>query len=172
MSRKWMLPGEYILYVGTVEERKNLLSLVRALHQKNIHFPLVVVGRHTHYIKKIKEYIRKHSIQHIYFLKEVPVTDLPGIYQMATLFVYPSYYEGFGIPILEALYSRVPVITSKEGCFIEVGGENSQYIDPLNTNELGETLMRLLNDSSLRESMKISGSNMHRNFHLKRARNS
>lgn len=157
VSRKWMLPEEYFLYVGTVEERKNLLSIIKAMRQKNITMPLVVVGRHTDYARQVKAYIEKHSLRHIIFLKEVPVIDLPGIYQMATVFIYPSFFEGFGIPILEALYSKVPVITSSGGCFNEVGGESTIYIDPVNINELGEALINLLNDSSLREAMKASG---------------
>jgi glycosyltransferase involved in cell wall biosynthesis len=157
VKKKWSLPEEYILYVGTVEERKNLLSIIKALHQKKLSIPLVVIGRHTRYISQVQSYIEKYSLKHILFLKEVPVTDLPGIYQMASVFIYPSLFEGFGIPILEALFSKVPVITSSGGCFNEVGGESATYIDPLNTDELGDTLVKLLNDTLLMEALKTSG---------------
>jgi glycosyltransferase involved in cell wall biosynthesis len=157
LKRKWDLPDQYILYVGTVEERKNLMSIVKALHLMDISVPLVVVGRHTGYAQLVKAYVEKNSMKQIHFLKEIPVTDLPGIYQMATVFIYPSLFEGFGIPILEALYSGVPVITSLGGCFREVGGESTIYIDPLNIEELGESVLKLLNNSALRESIKISG---------------
>jgi glycosyltransferase involved in cell wall biosynthesis len=154
---KWNLPGEYMLYVGTVEERKNLLNLIKAIHQEGIAIPLVVVGRHTTYAKRVQEYMKNHSLKHIYFLKEVPVTDLPGIYQMAEVFIYPSLFEGFGIPILEALYSGVPVITSKGGCFDEVGGNTSLYVDPLITEEIGAAIKKILADTIMQQKMKEAG---------------
>lgn len=154
---KWNLPGEYLLYVGTVEERKNLLTLVKAIHQHRIMMPLVVVGRYTAYMKQVRKYIESEQIKNIIFLEEVAVEDLPAIYQMATIFIYPSVFEGFGIPILEAILSGVPVITSKGGCFSEVGGNSSVYIDPSDPGELGAEIVRLLDDSSLREQMTAAG---------------
>jgi glycosyltransferase involved in cell wall biosynthesis len=154
---KWNLPAEYVLYVGMVEERKNLLNIVKAIHQAKIMIPLIVIGRQTTYAGKVHDYIRAQAMKHIYFLDEVPVTDLPGIYQMASVFIYPSLFEGFGIPVLEALYSGVPVITSKGGCFSEVGGEKSIYIDPVNLEEIGSALKKVLSDSKQREDMKNAG---------------
>jgi glycosyltransferase involved in cell wall biosynthesis len=154
---KWNLPGEYLLYVGTVEERKNLLTLVKAIHQYRIMMPLVVVGRHRAYMKQVGKYIESEQIKNILFLEEVAVEDMPGIYQMAKIFIYPSVFEGFGIPILEAILSGVPVITSKGGCFSEVGGESSVYIDPSDPGELGAELLRLLDNSALRDQMTAAG---------------
>ncbi|MGD2036012.1 MAG: glycosyltransferase family 1 protein [Bacteroidales bacterium] len=157
VKEKWKLPEEYILYVGTIEKRKNLLSIVKAMHQGRISIPLVVVGKQTDYYKRVKTYIDKHLIKNIHFLKEVSAHDLPGIYQMASLFVYPSVFEGFGIPILEALYSRVPVITSKGGCFSEAGGDSSLYVNPVDTDEMIHTIQRVLDDKELRERMSVNG---------------
>jgi glycosyltransferase involved in cell wall biosynthesis len=157
VKTKWNLPETYILYVGTVEERKNLLNVVRAIHEGNIDIPLVAVGRHTGYAASIMRYIKSHNLKNVHFLKEVPVTDLPGIYQLAKVFIYPSLFEGFGIPILEALTSGVPVITSKGGCFDEVGGTHSLYVDPLNTSEIGSALEKVLNDTALQTNMKNAG---------------
>jgi len=164
VRKKWNLPDSYLLYVGTIEPRKNLLTLVRALHQHKLDIPLVVVGRQTSYIKKVRRYIREKAVQNIIFLSEVSVEDLPGIYQLAKVFIYPSLFEGFGIPVLEALTSRVPVITSKGGCFSEVGGGSSLYIDPEDPEELGSELSRVLSDSDLRESMICAGLEHSRQF--------
>ena len=76
---------------------------------------------------------------------------------MATVFIYPSVFEGFGIPIIEALYSKTPVISSKGGCFLEAGGENSIYINALKPEELRHELINLLENSEKREAMKNSG---------------
>jgi glycosyltransferase involved in cell wall biosynthesis len=157
IKEKWGLPDEYILYVGTIEERKNLLSIVKSIHQGNIDIPLVVVGRKTDYYKKVQAYIDGHSLKHIYFLEEVSVSELPGIYQMADIFIYPSIFEGFGIPILEALYSRIPVITSQGGCFSEAGGESSKYVNPLDIEEIINAIKSILTDSRLKEEMVENG---------------
>ena len=154
---KYDLPSEYLLNVGTIEKRKNLLILVQALHRQNIEMPLVVIGRPTQYADEVKNYIRKHMLEHIYFLENVPNEDLPALYQMASLFVYPSQFEGFGIPILEALNSRVPVITSKGGCFAEAGGGFSVYVEPGNIEELGESVSKILNDSNFSKTMMEKG---------------
>jgi len=164
IKEKWKLPDEYILYVGTIEERKNLLSVIKSLHLGKINIPLVVVGKQTKYYKKVKDYIDKHAVKHIYFLREVSVTELPGIYQMASLFIYPSVFEGFGIPILEALYSRVPVITSKGSCFKEVGGESSIYINPMDVEEMIHAIQNVLKDDELRKNMADRGYEYARQF--------
>jgi glycosyltransferase involved in cell wall biosynthesis len=150
ITQKYDLPSEYILYVGTIEERKNLFTVVEALHKGKLNVPLVIVGRETGYTKKVKSYINQYKLSDIYFLKQVMNEDLPAIYQLAKVFVYPSVFEGFGIPILEALYSKTPVVTTREGCFAEAGGPGSLYIDPQNYEELAFNILRLLEDESFR----------------------
>ena len=157
LSEKYRLPASYLLYVGTIEPRKNLLQVIKARHQGKIDIPLVVVGRPTPYIRQINEYIAEHSLENIIFLQDVPNTDLPGIYQMADLFIYPSRFEGFGIPILEALSSRTPVITSSGSCFDEAGGKSSKYVDPDNTEELADAIRLVLEDGTLRSEMQERG---------------
>ena len=82
---------------------------------------------------------------------------MPALFQSATLFVYPSVFEGFGIPILEALYSGVPVITSTGSCFAETGGNAALYCDPYDAGQIGASISKVLNDSNLRQSMIQSG---------------
>lgn len=164
LRMKYLLPKSFILYVGTIEERKNLLTLIKALYYGKIDIPLVVIGKHTQYMNRVIEFIEMHSLINIIFCDVVQNQDLPGIYQLADLFVYPSIFEGFGIPILEALYSKVPVITSKGGCFAEAGGSSTLYVDPNNVEEMSAAIKKVLDDRRLRETMIKEGYRHARNF--------
>ncbi|MBN2480714.1 MAG: glycosyltransferase family 4 protein [Bacteroidales bacterium] len=164
LRMKYLLPKSFILYVGTIEERKNLLTLIKALYYGKIDIPIVVIGKHTRYLNRIIEFIEMHSLINVIFCDVVQNQDLPGIYQIADVFVYPSIYEGFGIPILEALYSRVPVITSKGGCFAEAGGPATLYIDPNNVEEMAAAIKKVLYDKRLQETMIKEGYRHARNF--------
>jgi glycosyltransferase involved in cell wall biosynthesis len=155
--KKYKLTSGYLLYVGTIEKRKNLLNIVKALHSGKISETLVVIGRQTRYADEVKKYIYSHQLRNIRFLENVPNPDLPSLYQMASLFIYPSMYEGFGIPILEALYSRIPVITTSGGCFREAGGTHSIYVDPGNVEQISSALKKVLGDKELREVMITKG---------------
>ena len=157
---KYNLPKQFLLYVGTIEKRKNALGIIEALHAGNIDFPLVIVGRPTDYLNQLKNFIRKHDMQsQVIFLHHVSTSELPALYQSSFAFVYPSLFEGFGIPILEALNSGTPVITSKSSCFPEVGGQAAQYVAYGNTNEMISTLKNVLQSSGLRNDMIIQGYN-------------
>ncbi|MBI5218872.1 MAG: glycosyltransferase family 4 protein [Bacteroidia bacterium] len=154
ISKKYHLPEHYILYVGTIEQRKNLLNIIRAVHEAGIDIPIVAVGKPAKYLQKVHEYIAQHSIdKKVHLLHNVLFDELPAIYQMAALFVYPSAFEGFGIPIIEAIYSGVPVITSKGGCFSEAGGNNSLYVDPDNIEELSFAINKVVSDNELKNRM-------------------
>jgi glycosyltransferase involved in cell wall biosynthesis len=154
---KHSLPEKYMLYVGTIEERKNLLQLIKAKNEYKIHLPLVVIGRTTPYFEKVLEYITKHHIQDIIFLKSLDQEELPAIYQMSELFVYPSSFEGFGIPILEALNSGVPVITGIGSCMPETGGPHSIYVNPFQTGEIADSIKLVLNNPQLKRKMVEEG---------------
>ncbi len=160
------LPDEYVLYVGTIEERKNLHSIVEALIIGKIDVPLVVIGRKTKYFfEKVLPYVQKHNLElKVIFIDNIENNKLPAIYQGAKLFVYPSLYEGFGIPILEAQASGVPVVTSKGSCFKETGGNHSLYVNPLNSEELAVTLKKVLNDRTLRIEMIEKGRHYAKTF--------
>ena len=148
VRKKYALPENFILNVGTIEERKNALTIAKAI--KNSDTKLVIIGKETKYTATIKNYIKENNIEHnVLFLKGLSSKDLAITYQLATIFVYPSIFEGFGIPIIEALYSKVPVITNKFGVFPEAAGPNSIYIDPNNPKELEEKINLLINNSNL-----------------------
>ena len=157
ISQRFALPSEYLLYVGTIEERKNLLKIVEALHFGNINVPLVVVGRKTSYYNQVRNFIEKHHISNIHFLDQVQVSDLPSIYQRAKAFIYPSSYEGFGIPILEALNSGIPVITSSGGCLEETAGKGGLLIHPEDREEMITAIKQVLEDSAMRDRLIREG---------------
>jgi glycosyltransferase involved in cell wall biosynthesis len=155
--QRFLLPNEYLLYVGTIEERKNLLRILQALNDGNIDFPLVVVGRKTAYFNQVKQYLAKYNLNTVQFLDQVQVTDLPALYQGSRGFIYPSSYEGFGIPILEALNSGIPVITSKGGCLEETAGKGALLIDPHDPDEMIRAIKLILEDSALRDRLIREG---------------
>jgi glycosyltransferase involved in cell wall biosynthesis len=155
--QRFALPAEYMLYVGTIEERKNLLRIVEALHHGKIDIPLVVVGRKTAYFNQVKSFIEKNSMQNIHFLDQVQTSDLPSIYQGSRGFIYPSSYEGFGIPILEALNSGIPVITSRGGCLEETAGKGGILINPSDREEMIHAISQVLDDSGLRDRLIREG---------------
>ena len=162
---KHSLPDNFLLYVGTIEERKNLLTIVKALKQvKDI--PLVIVGKKKKYFDAVMEYVQKNDLQNrVLVLENVSNDDLPVLYRLAKIFVYPSIFEGFGIPIVEALLSKTPVITTKGGCFPEAGGPHSIYIHPTDENELAEKLTTLLDSENMRNEMAEKGLEYAQKFH-------
>ena len=147
IRKKYNLPTEYILSVGTLEARKNTFTIVKTLHEHQLDIPLVLVGKPTPYTQQIKKFVEQNGMEkQVMLLHNVETEELPSIYQMSSAFVYPSLYEGFGIPILEALNSGIPVITSQKGCFSETGGPDSIYIDPLDTKAIAQAITTVLND--------------------------
>ncbi len=157
IRQRFNLPKDYLLYVGTIEERKNLLKIIEALDKGNIYCPLVVVGRKTSYYNQVKNYIEKKGMQNIHFLDQVQVSDLPAIYQGSSGFIYPSSYEGFGIPILEALNSGVPVITSAGGCLEETAGKGGLLINPNDNEQMIDAIRKILDDTALRDRLVREG---------------
>jgi len=147
-KEKFTLPDRFVLNVGTIEERKNLLNIVKALKDTNI--PLVVVGKKTKYFKKVETFIRQNKIN-VHFLEGVSMHELAVIYKLADIFIYPSFFEGFGIPVIEALFSKTVVITSNTSCLPEAGGPDSVYIDPKNHLDIQAKIKFLWQNESERK---------------------
>lgn len=152
------LPEHFLLNVGTIEARKNALLVVKAIKELDASTHLVLIGRDTSYAEKIREFINTNGLQNrIHFLKNVPFADLPAIYQLADLFIYPSEFEGFGIPIIEALSSEVAVIAAKGSCLEEAGGPGSIYVDPSDHIELAGQICTIQNNPYKRKEMIQAG---------------
>lgn len=154
IQKKFQLPETFVLYVGTLEDRKNALSIVKALKDTTRH--MVFVGKVKRHGEKLKAYITKNKMQNrVVFIENISIEDLAGIYQCAKVFCYPSFFEGFGIPIIEALYSGVPVITTKGGCFSEAGGPSCIYINPSDEKTIHDAVEVLFSETSIERNKRI-----------------
>lgn len=149
----------YILCIGTLEERKNQLRLVEAFHQLGkSDFQLVLIGKATSYTSRITDFITTNDLNNrVLILQNVPTAHLPALYQAAEIFAYVSIYEGFGIPILEALHSGTPVLSARGSCLEEAGGPGGLYADPYKTADISHQLEKLITDVSLRKSLVEAG---------------
>ena len=145
-------PSRYILSVGSIEARKNALLAVKALPYLPSDVALVLVGRHTKYTDTILAYAKEHQLEHrVKVMHGVPDAELPALYAGAECFVYPSVYEGFGIPIIEAISCGLPVVACTGSCLEEAGGPDSLYVAPDDAIGMAEAIQRSLKDADGRE---------------------
>lgn len=164
-SIKLNLPSCYILCVGTIETRKNQLVILKALKLLPANIQVVLVGKSTEYKSQLSKYVDDNDLaSRVHFLENIPFDTLPHIYIKAKVFVYPSYFEGFGIPILEALNSGIPVIAAHGSCLEEAGGPHSLYFNPGDENELTSKINLVLEDICLAEKMIAEGKKFALNF--------
>ena len=142
----------YILSVGSIEARKNTLLAVKALPYLPSDVSLVLVGRHTKYTDTILAYAKEHQLEHrVKVMHGVPDTDLPALYAGAEAFVYPSVYEGFGIPLIEAISCGLPVVACTGSCLEEAGGPDSFYVAPDDFLGMANAIRRSLKGTDGRE---------------------
>jgi glycosyltransferase involved in cell wall biosynthesis len=156
VKKRYALPEQYILSVGTIEERKNVIVLIHALAKlpQQYRCPVVIVGKMTPYTDKVKTVAETLGVASLlHWVHHARFIDFPAIYQGACVFVYPSIFEGFGIPLVEAIESGVPVITSTGSCFREAAGPSAKYVDPHDEQSLSENLKMVLDDAQLRNNM-------------------
>jgi glycosyltransferase involved in cell wall biosynthesis len=160
----------FILNVGAFEERKNQLALIEA-YSKISYFleqDLILIGNGKAYLEECKAKVEELKLtERVRFLSDIPFNDLPLFYQAADLFCFPSHFEGFGLPIVESLFSKTPVITSFGSCFPESAGPNSLYIDPLSIDDIADKIVKVLNDVELQETMISKGYEFVQQFHRK-----
>ncbi|MGQ0604568.1 MAG: glycosyltransferase family 4 protein [Anaerolineales bacterium] len=151
---KYQLPETFLLHVGTLQPRKNLLRLIEAVsHQPSV-ITLVLAGRPGWQSQPILAAARTHNVR---VLEYVPDEDLAGLYSGAAAFIFPSLYEGFGFPVLEAMACGTPVICANTSSLPEVAGEAALTVDPLDTEALTGAITRVLGDAGLRESLIAKG---------------
>ena len=171
IATKYGLPSRFFLSVGTINERKNLLNVCKAMFllRNDPLPPLVVIGKGSgKYFQSVKDFILQNGLQErIIFLSENPnakqdsswlqTEDMPLIYQLATAMIYPSFFEGFGAPVMEALWSQLPVITSNVSCLPEVGGDAAYYVNPESAEEIATGMKRIWADEGMVALMKAKG---------------
>lgn len=157
---KYNLPPRFFLYVGSIIERKDLLSAVKAMHALGdaVQIPLVAVGGGREYRERVLEYVASKRLgRQVLFPSRVSSEDLPYLYHAAALLVYPSKIEGFGIPIIEALSMGRPVVTTTGPALCEAGGPGALYVQPGNHLQIAESILRLQSDESLYNSLVCQG---------------
>jgi len=155
---KYKISKPFLLSVGTLEPRKNQISIIKAFSKIALKdFDLVLIGKGKKYKMQLESLIRRENIQNVKILGNVTHEDLPAIYQASELFIYISLYEGFGIPILEALASEKPVIAAKGSCLEEAGGDGAVYVDPLNILEITNTINKALDNQNLKDDLIKNG---------------
>lgn len=156
---KYKLPHQFLLYVGSLIERKNLLGIVAAYEHlpSDLRLPLIVVGNGDAYKKKVVELATKLNVLDKLIFLRPDFEDFPDLYQLAEVFLYPSYFEGFGIPVLEALFSETPVITSTVSSLPEAAGDGAILVDPSDTEAMAAGITQLLSDAAFRTQLVARG---------------
>lgn len=157
----YRVPKDFMLYVGTINSRKNLLSVLQAydLLPNDLQLPFVVIGKGGKYKEEVLKYITSRHLVHKMIMID-SLNDsltLQAFYQQAKLFVFPSVYEGFGLPVAEALLSKTPVITSSMSSLPEAGGAAPLYVAPYDIGSISEGIRRLLSDTEARTKMIEKG---------------
>jgi glycosyltransferase involved in cell wall biosynthesis len=151
VKTKYNLPDQFILSVGTQEPRKNLSRLIEAVQGLNI--PLVLIGKYG-WGPNLPDHIP--GMQHVMSLGFVPEEDLPALYSAASVFAYPSLYEGFGFPVLEAMACGTPVVTSNISSLPEVGGSAAILVDPKNVKSINQGIMQVIAERDSRIKLGIA----------------
>jgi len=175
LKEKFGISENYILFVGTLQPRKNIVRLIEAfsilfkkLQIKDLE--LVVVGKKGWLYEDILDAPRKFDVEkEVKFLEFVQDEDLPTIYKNAICFVLPSLYEGFGLPVLEAMRNGCPVIASNVSSLPEAGGNAAIYVNPESTSDIAEKMEKVIKDKKLREGMIKKGSEQIKKFSWEKA---
>ena len=168
VKQEYQLPEKYLLYVGALTPSKNLEKLLEAYNELQLEIPdvhLVLAG-----VGGLEKTLKEQSVNwkiddKVHFPGFIDNADLPALFKGAQIFVYPSLFEGFGIPIIEALASGVPVITSTDSCFAEAGGPGSKYVNPKDANKLLSEIKEVLDSVELQEDMVLKGKEYVKQFH-------
>lgn len=180
VKEKYDLPYKFVLYLGTIEPRKNIIGLIRAFDQLQIEvhktgneeikkYALVIAGSRGWMSEKIKEERKKARFRkHIIMLKYVREKDKQYLYNLASLFVYPSFFEGFGFPPLEAMKCGVPVIAANNSSLPEVVGDGGILVDPDKPDEIYQAMKEIILDRDLREKLIKKGLEKAKEFDWKK----
>jgi glycosyltransferase involved in cell wall biosynthesis len=158
VREKFELPERFMLYLGINKPHKNLVRLVEAWKMVETDAPLVIAGAWDNRYPQIKERVATLKLgERVRFLGPVSNADQPGLYAAATVFVFPSLYEGFGLPVIEAMACGTAVACAKTSSMPEAAGEAALLFDPARTEEIAASLSQLLKDEGLRELLRVTG---------------
>ncbi|MBI5586572.1 MAG: glycosyltransferase family 4 protein, partial [Deltaproteobacteria bacterium] len=160
LVRKYDLPTPFILFLGTLEPRKNLTTLIQALASLKEKIPqaLVLVGQKGWLWEEIFRAVTKYGLENrVLWTGYIPDADRVLFYNAADFLVYPSWYEGFGMPLLEAMQSGCPIIASRISALPEVLGEAGLLIDPGDPENLAGAMLRMVKEPGLRQRLRESG---------------
>ncbi|MEO7046915.1 MAG: glycosyltransferase family 1 protein [Ferruginibacter sp.] len=165
---------KFILFVGTLQPRKNISRLIESFAKLpqdiKSDYQLVIIGKKGWLFEEILEAPEKFGVsESVVFLDYVSDIDLPNFYKKAEIFVLPSLYEGFGLPILEAMRYGCPVIASNVSSLPEAGGDAALYFEPENTNDIKNIIEKVLTDNALREKMIVRGREHYKKFTWEKA---
>ncbi len=176
IKKKYQLPDQYFLFVSSITARKNLIAICRAMIilKDTLAIPLVIIGDGKIEKNEVKQLMKENGIEHrLLFLNELAAAkedsftsaaDFPAIYQQAFALVYPSIFEGFGLPILEAMWSGLPVICSSVSSMPEVAEDAALYFSPEDTNQLAQHLQAIASDQQLVKILKDKGREQAKKF--------
>jgi len=167
--KKYRLSEDFILYLGAIQPRKNITGLIQAYNllskRQGFNYDLVIGGGVGWRNENVSRLVVELGLENrIRFTGYIEPLDLPVLYNLATTFVYPSFYEGFGLPVLEAMACGVPVVTSNVSSLPEIAGDAAVYVNPHSVEELSEGIRRILFDGNLRSSCVIKGLERARSF--------
>ncbi|CAN5202113.1 glycosyltransferase family 1 protein [soil metagenome] len=176
LQSKYGINKEYILFAGTLQPRKNIVRLIEAFSQllqknkyKDSQLQLVIVGKKGWQYESILDAPKKYNVEdRVKFLNFIPDEELTLLYQNAICFAWPSLYEGFGLPILEAMKMNCPVITSNVSSMPEAGGDAALYVDPKDVNDITEKLDQVVSNPQLRKDMIEKGKKQIQKFSWKK----
>ena len=151
VKEKYNLPEKYVITVGTIEPRKNQLTAVRALAKVNAEIALVIVGHPKPYNDRVCDEMHKLGLeQRVIFIHEADSEDLPALYSREVCSLYLSLYEGFGIPVIEAIQSGLPVVAATGSCLEEAGGPDCLYVAPDDHEALAAAIVRATKEAAPR----------------------
>ncbi len=166
LRSKYNLKEHFILSVGTHEPRKNQLSVLKAIVAEKFDIQVVFVGKQTSYTKKMTRFITENKMgNRVLFLRNISDSELAGLYKMASLSVYISFFEGFGLPVIESMASGCPVITSNVSCLPETAGGAAILCTPNDVDELGSQIRFILENESHRKGLIEKGYERAKIFH-------
>ena len=157
------IPEKFFLFIGAIKERKNVLGVVKAFHQftkiaSSSHALLIAGNGSGPYYEKIRAYIAENNLSsRVLFLGQITDNQLSYLYQKAEALLYPSFIEGFGFPVLEAMQCGLPVITSNTYSLPETAGDAAICVDPHDTDAIADAMKKVVQDTAFREQLTVAG---------------